>query len=159
MTKPELLKLAKKEFSTTLKVMRAYPEDKISFTPHERSQPAQRLMSTFIFEMYLCTSFAFGEPMDREKFKTYQPDSLKTLIEDFERETSGMVERLEKFSDADMEKIIEFGGAKFTADEFVLMMLCDQIHHRGQLTVYLRMAGGLIPSIYGPSADDPTTNL
>ena len=35
------------------------------------------------------------------------------------------------------------------------MMLWDQIHHRGQLSVYLRMAGGSVPSIYGPSADEP----
>ena len=35
------------------------------------------------------------------------------------------------------------------------MMICDRIHHRGQLSVYVRMAGGKVPSIYGPSADDP----
>jgi uncharacterized damage-inducible protein DinB len=54
---------------------------------------------------------------------------------------------------------VEFAGRKFVADEFMLMMLHDQIHHRGQLTVYVRMAGGKVPSIYGPSADDSSTNL
>ena len=39
------------------------------------------------------------------------------------------------------------------------MMLFDQIHHRGQMTVYIRLAGGKVPSVYGPSADDPATNL
>ena len=39
--------------------------------------------------------------------------------------------------------------------EFMYFILSDQIHHRGQLTVYLRMAGGKVPSIYGPSADEP----
>jgi uncharacterized damage-inducible protein DinB len=34
-------------------------------------------------------------------------------------------------------------------------MLCDQIHHRGQFSVYLRMADGKVPSIYGPSLDEP----
>ena len=34
-------------------------------------------------------------------------------------------------------------------------MLTDSIHHRGQLSVYVRMAGGRVPSIYGPSADEP----
>jgi uncharacterized damage-inducible protein DinB len=38
---------------------------------------------------------------------------------------------------------------------FLWAMLADQIHHRGQLSVYLRMAGGKVPSIYGPSADEP----
>ncbi|OLC11236.1 MAG: hypothetical protein AUH41_01155 [Gemmatimonadetes bacterium 13_1_40CM_66_11] len=34
-------------------------------------------------------------------------------------------------------------------------MLNDQIHHRGQLSVYLRMTGAKVPSIYGPSKDEP----
>ena len=38
---------------------------------------------------------------------------------------------------------------------FAWFMLSDQIHHRGQLTVYLRMIGGKVPAIYGPSSDEP----
>jgi len=33
--------------------------------------------------------------------------------------------------------------------------LMDEVHHRGQLTIYLRLAGGKVPSIYGPSGDEP----
>jgi uncharacterized damage-inducible protein DinB len=36
-------------------------------------------------------------------------------------------------------------------------MLLDAVHHRGQFSVYLRLAGALVPSIYGPSADEPWT--
>ena len=39
--------------------------------------------------------------------------------------------------------------------QFLWFLGCDQIHHRGQMSVYLRMAGGKVPSIYGPSADEP----
>src|SRR5439155_23140414 len=39
--------------------------------------------------------------------------------------------------------------------DFLWQMLNDMIHHRGQLSVYLRMAGGKVPSIYGPSKDEP----
>jgi uncharacterized damage-inducible protein DinB len=35
------------------------------------------------------------------------------------------------------------------------MLLHDHIHHRGQLSVYVRLTGGAVPSIYGPSADSP----
>ena len=52
-----------------------------------------------------------------------------------------------------------FIGPKQTGDiplpEFLDFMLHDQIHHRGQLSIYVRMAGGKVPSIYGPSADEP----
>lgn len=39
--------------------------------------------------------------------------------------------------------------------QFLWFVYCDHIHHRGQFSVYLRMAGGKVPSIYGPSADEP----
>jgi uncharacterized damage-inducible protein DinB len=38
---------------------------------------------------------------------------------------------------------------------FLWLMLMDSIHHRGQLSVYIRPAGGKVPSIYGPSGDEP----
>jgi uncharacterized damage-inducible protein DinB len=40
---------------------------------------------------------------------------------------------------------------------WVWFLLHDQIHHRGQLSVYLRMADGKVPAIYGPSGDEPWT--
>ena len=39
--------------------------------------------------------------------------------------------------------------------DFLWFLLHDQIHHRGQFSVYLRMADGKVPSIYGPTADEP----
>ena len=39
--------------------------------------------------------------------------------------------------------------------QLMWLMLHDAIHHRGQLSVYLRMVGGKVPSIYGPSHDEP----
>ena len=45
--------------------------------------------------------------------------------------------------------------APVSVKDLVWGMLHDQIHHRGQLSVYLRIVGGKVPSIYGPSADEP----
>jgi len=42
-----------------------------------------------------------------------------------------------------------------TRMNWLWFLLHDQIHHRGQLSIYLRMAGGKLPSIYGPTADEP----
>ena len=42
----------------------------------------------------------------------------------------------------------------FATSDFLRFLLHDHIHHRGQLSVYVRMAGGRVPSIYGPSADE-----
>lgn len=45
--------------------------------------------------------------------------------------------------------------ADWPLPKFLWMTLCDQIHHRGQFSVYLRIAGGKVPAIHGPSADEP----
>ena len=157
--KQDLLKIYNKEVATTLKVLRAYPEGKLDFTPHERSSNTKKLASTFVFEMYLLHSYVFGVKIDPDRFKSYNPQSLQTIISDFENESSRFINSLEKLSDNDLAKTVDFAGHKSNADEFILKMLFDQIHHRGQLSVYVRMAGGKVPSIYGPSADDPTTNM
>jgi uncharacterized damage-inducible protein DinB len=158
-TKQNLLQLFKREFATTLRVMRAFPEDNLTFVPHERSSTARNVIRTFIFEMYLIESYVFGEKIDRSVFQTYAPDKLETLVADFEKETARVISSLDKLPEADFNKTVEFAGKKMAADEFMLMMLFDQIHHRGQLTVYIRMAGGKVPSVYGPSADDQSANL
>ncbi len=158
-TKEDLISLFQKEFNTTLKVMRAYPADKMDFAPHERSQPAKRLMATFVFEMYLLRSYILSEKIDRSAFQQYAKETLDELIADFEAETAVVIDRIQKINEKDLGKTVEFAGATFTADRFAMMMLFDQVHHRGQLTVYVRLAGGKVPSIYGPSADDPTTNF
>jgi uncharacterized damage-inducible protein DinB len=157
--KQDLLKINRKEYETTLKVMRAFPESQLDFSPHERSSDAKKIMSTFVFEMYLLELHVFGKVFDNKKFKEYNPGSLQTLISDFENESSRILANIDRMSEEDLVKTVEFAGSKSQADEFILKMLFDQIHHRGQLTVYIRLAGGKVPSVYGPSADDPTTNL
>lgn len=152
--KEALLKLLKRETAVTLKVMRAFPEDKPDFRPHERSSNIMQLTSTFVFEMYLLEMHLFGEKMDPSAFKSYKPENLKAVAEDFEKHGAKVISRLEELPEADLRKTVSFAGFEFVADEFALMMIHDQIHHRGQLSVYVRMAGGKVPSIYGPSADD-----
>ena len=158
-SKEDLISLFRKEFATTLRVMRAYPGHQMHFAPHERSQPAKRLMATFVFEMYLLRSYLLGEKIDRSVFQQYSKETIEELITDFEKETAAVIDRIQNLTENDLANTVQFGGATFTGDRFAMMMLFDQVHHRGQLSVYVRLAGGKVPSIYGPSADDQTTNL
>lgn len=158
-SKQDLIKMLPKEFATTLKVLNTFPENKLEFSPHERSQTAKRLITTFIFEMYLVKIYVFNENINRSAFTEYKPDDLTTLISDFKKHSSDVLSHLEELSEDKLNNVVEFAGTKFTVGEFILMMLHDQIHHRGQLTVYVRITGGKVPSIYGPSADDSSTNF
>ena len=157
--KQYLLQLLKKETATTLKVMRAFPEDSLAFKPHERSSSARDVMRTCTFGLFLIQSYVLGEKIDRSIFQTYAPDRLSTLTTDFEKTAGSVVSRVERLSDSDLNRSMEFAGRKMVADEFIVAMLLDQVHHRGQVTVYIRLAGGKVPSVYGPSADDASTNL
>ncbi len=157
--KQYLLQLLRKETATTLKVMRAFPEDKLAFKPHERSSSARDVMRTCTFGLFLIQSYVLGEKIDRAIFQTYAPDKLSTLMADFEKTAGSVASGVERLSDSDLAKSFEFVGRKTEADEFIVRMILDQVHHRGQLSVYIRLAGGKVPSIYGPSADDPGTNF
>lgn len=158
LSKEDMLALFEREFATTLKVIRAFPEGKLSFTPHPRSSTARRVMSTFVFEMYLIDSYVFREPVDRSIFQSYQPDKVSKLAADFEKASSHVLSGLEKITEEEMARQVEFAGSKSTAGDFMFFMFLDQIHHRGQMSVYIRLAGGKVPSVYGPSADEPVSN-
>ena len=89
-----------------------------------------------------------------------EPDTVEEAIAEFEKAVQAVIGELKKAPDS-----IVFGTAPFFAGpgkiadyqilDLMWFMLMDQIHHRGQLSVYSRMAGGKVPSIYGPSADEP----
>lgn len=88
------------------------------------------------------------------------PASLDELIGAFEQTHRESLAKVKKLSDADWNGTIHMPiGPKQTGDvrraDALWMMLHDTIHHRGQLTVYTRMAGGIVPSIYGPTREEP----
>ena len=79
------------------------------------------------------------------------PDAVR--VEQVEREDALVLQLY--VAEDDLGKVI--GRQKDVGPAFDVLwgILMDSIHHRGQFSVYLRMAGGKVPSIYGPSADEP----
>jgi len=88
------------------------------------------------------------------------PATFAETIPAFEKATAGTRESVAKASDEQLARLVSFPAgpgkmADVRAMDVLWMTLMDQVHHRGQFSVYLRMAGGKVPSIYGPSADEP----
>jgi uncharacterized damage-inducible protein DinB len=88
------------------------------------------------------------------------PDSWSGIVSEVERTLRRMSDAVRKTDDGQLSSTIKFFTApKEMGDvrrqDFLWLMLNDMIHHRGQFSVYLRMAGGKVPSIYGPSKDEP----
>jgi uncharacterized damage-inducible protein DinB len=85
--------------------------------------------------------------------------SLDSIIASYEQNAGAVNERLARLDEAGWEKKgrLLMAGAPVWEDSvgaFVWGFLFDSIHHRGQLSTYLRPMGGRVPAIYGPSADD-----
>ncbi len=148
-----------REHAITSKVLRAYPKGESEMRPHERSNSALQLAWTFVVEEMLMLKALNNEEVLGGGFPA-PLESWDAVLKAFDTQHEQVMKKLEGASDAVMDGIVTFfTGPKqtgpYATGQFLWFLVCDQIHHRGQLSVYLRMAGGKVPSIYGPSADEP----
>jgi uncharacterized damage-inducible protein DinB len=155
----EFLDTLKREHETTRRVIDAFPADQADFKPHPRSNSAKQLLWTFAIEEGLIVA-ALKNQLSLSGGFPKAPETWNEALEAWKRNHSMLVSTLESARDEDLAGTVKFfTGPKTMGEypkaEFLWFMLCDQIHHRGQLSVYVRMAGGKVPSIYGPSADEP----
>jgi hypothetical protein len=154
-----LANVLEQETATTLKVLRAYPQDQAELRPHPRAKTARELAWLFAMEQKL-GSLAVQDQLDLSGGFPPAPDSFDQVIVAFETGRNDLLDLLRTMPDEQLAGTVRFfTGPKQMGDipkkDFLWFLLHDQIHHRGQFSVYLRMAGGKVPSIYGPSADEP----
>lgn len=146
----------------TKRVLRAYPEDKANMKPHEKSGSARELAWIFVLgpnlmTKALTTGFDWSNPSGGPPAA---PQTMKEIVAAADQAHQRLVDTVSAMDEAELDETVQFFvGPKtlgeFTKLGFLEMVLFDHVHHRGQLSVYLRMAGAKVPSIYGPSADEP----
>jgi uncharacterized damage-inducible protein DinB len=153
-----------REHATTLRVLRAYPPDQLDLKPSPKSSSARELASVFMRERNLAMriwrdefakGFTPGTPAPA-------PETLDEILTALEKANSEFRAIVAAATDEDLHGKVSFFTApktmgQMTRSDMIWFILHDEIHHRGQLSVYLRIAGGKVPSIYGPSADEPWT--
>lgn len=152
--KEQIMNFRKFEFATTMKVLGAYPEDKLDMKPAEKSRTARELIVTFIREEYVCRGAMRGD-LRRADSPQSIPDGLQDMLEMLTQIHNEVQEMIAQAGDQELNRIIDFYGYQMRAIDALMAELHDQIHHRGQFSVYLRLAGAKVPSIYGPTADEP----
>jgi uncharacterized damage-inducible protein DinB len=155
----QFLQVFNTEHATTLRVIRAYPIDQGSFQPHTRSHSAKRLIWTFAQEQDVVAR-AIDGTLDMPPTMAQEPATLAEVIAAYEAGVKDVARKVARMPDSRLASTVRFFTGPGTISDVPLIdvmwiMLMDSIHHRGQLSVYVRMAGGLVPSIYGPSADEP----
>jgi uncharacterized damage-inducible protein DinB len=155
----QLIDAFERETATTQRVIRAFPADQAEFTPHPRSKSARSLAWMFSMELNLL-KLALRNELKLPMTPPPPPETWQEVSDAFDRTRDEVLALLRGIRDEELTENTQFLTAPKTIGdvpkgEFAWFLLCDQIHHRGQLSVYLRMAGGKVPSIYGPSADEP----
>lgn len=161
--KQQFLATFDEEHERTMRVLNAYPEDKADLRPHPKAKTALELAWVFAMECGLGTRIWHDEFKDGFKpgaTPPPPPDKWKDVLAAIEKATKDFRALAADASDETLRGKVHFLVAPKTMGEMSRMdllwfLLHDQIHHRGQLSVYLRMADGKVPSIYGPSGDEP----
>jgi uncharacterized damage-inducible protein DinB len=83
------------------------------------------------------------------------PASVRELLETYERQSADIIRRFKALPPARWEGTLDFFGNQRPAARMAWSFLFDIVHHRGQISTYLRPMGSTVPQIYGPSADEP----
>jgi uncharacterized damage-inducible protein DinB len=150
------------EISTTRKLLERVPEDKWDWTPHEKSMKLGRLACHVAETPQFAAAVANTDSMDFAKgdYKRIDAPGRKQLLEAFDKLAAEARVAIAGSKDEEMGKpssLLFDGKPVMTMPKAGVLrtaMMNHLIHHRGQLSVYLRLTGTPVPSIYGPSADE-----
>jgi uncharacterized damage-inducible protein DinB len=147
----------KAERPAFVRVLKAVPNTRSDYRPDPKARTAVELAWLLAVEEAALLSLVDSGVVEWKD--SSPPESLESIVAAFERNSEEINNRLEKLDEAAWGKKVKLlmgsGGAwEDTLSQMVWGFLFDAIHHRGQLSTYLRPMGGKVPSIYGPTADD-----
>jgi uncharacterized damage-inducible protein DinB len=152
-----LLPQIEREAQTTSRVLAAVPAENADYRPSEKCMCAGDLARHLAgADIWFLQSVADGE------FKTPDDTPLKEkigaeLAAIYTSQIAAVVERLRALPAERLAAEMKFFGFEMPAIDLVQLMLKHSVHHRGQLSSYLRPMGAKVPAIYGGSADEPVT--
>jgi hypothetical protein len=140
-----------------VRVLKAIPVDQTAYRPHPRSSCAGDI--AWLLAGELGDACALVEKGSVE-FAMHPAPAMTEVIAVYERNLADLQKRVAALEDAKWDTPAAFkvdGNVVWEAPlgDMLFGFLFDAIHHRGQLSSYLRPMGGKVPSIYGPSADEP----
>lgn len=147
------------EMKPTRKLLERVPGDKGEWKPHPKSFALGHLAQLVATMPGWLTKMARGVEIDLAGGPGYSFQPTESLLEQFDTHVREAREAIAEFRDADYNTpwSLKMGGQVLLTEErgrVVRQTINHLCHHRGQLTVYLRLLDVPIPSIYGPTADE-----
>ena len=152
----------RREAATTRRMLERVPEDELAWRPHEKSMTLGRLAGHIAELPNLVVAALTQDEVDfaAGKFQPFAASNVPELLEKFDENIAAAARALEGQPDEHLLKTWRLRRGEQVIFELprvaVLrsMGLNHIIHHRGQLSVYLRLLDIPLPSVYGPTADE-----
>ena len=140
------------ESKTTRTVLSRIPEAS-DYRPDPKSRTAHEIAWQIVCEEKMIIDAL--ENGKAEWAPPSMPATMKEVLDAYETQSDGMTQRWKALPAERWEGMLEFFGAKRPASPMAWSFLFDIVHHRGQITTYLRPMGSKVPQVYGPSGDEP----
>ena len=152
------------EAAKSRRVLEQVPADKRDWKPHERSM-ALGYLSDLVANIFSWVDLAISQdeldiaPKNGPKYKPEPLNTSAELVAALDKAVAKAREALQETTDAHLETPWRlFAAGNLAFERARLQVIRDTFlhsaHHRGQMTVYLRLLGSRVPSVYGPTADD-----
>ena len=141
-----------KESKTTRKVLARIPEGS-DYRPDPKSRTAKQIAWQIV-----CEEKMIIDALETGKVEWAPPPEPKTVqavVDEYDRLSGTMEQRWKQLPPERWTGQLEFFGSSRPAAPMAWSFLFDIVHHRGQITTYLRPMGAKVPQIYGPSGDEP----
>jgi uncharacterized damage-inducible protein DinB len=148
------------EAETTRKVLERVPGDKLTWKPHEKSFTLGQLAFHIAGTPGGVAAILAEDTYEQKLEEQEQPESAGDLIPAFEKSVAAAKEILDGWDDAKLMakwRYVQDGNEILSMPRVAMVraiLLNHWYHHRGQLTVYLRLLDVPVPSVYGRSADE-----
>ena len=141
-----------KEAESTRRVFERIP-DGSDYRPDPKSRTARQIAWQIVCEQAAIMDALESGAMGWNPPK--MPDSMSGVVDALDEQRSDLARRLEALPAERWDGTIDFMGTARPAAPLAWSFFFDIIHHRGQITTYLRPMGSTVPQVYGPSADEP----
>ena len=141
-----------KESKTTRKVLSRIPEGS-DYKPDPQSRTAREIAWQIV-----CEEKMIIDALETGKVEWAPPpipSTMKEVVDTYEQQGDEIRERWSSLPAERWNGKLDFFGGERPASPMAWSFLFDIVHHRGQITTYLRPMGSKVPQIYGPSGDEP----
>jgi uncharacterized damage-inducible protein DinB len=151
------IKYWEKEAPATRKVIGRIPQDRCEYRADPKARTAREMAWLIVRE-----EAALADGLEKGAFDWKEipaPATVREIVAEYDRQHDAVTKRLRAVPGARWEEQLPFlfNGQEVMREigyDMAWGFLLDQIHHRGQLSTYLRPMGAKVPAIYGPSADE-----